>query len=143
MNACANGHGNVAIYVYLGSHDIVTIMDIWKHGKYVDTWSVVHLLSGFLLAGMFYRFEYSFLQAFIFSTLLLFAWEAFEWLIKIIEPSVNVMVDIIVGVFGFLIGAYLFYALQGSFSLFFYPVLVTTTALSLWGFIDFLKRGYR
>lgn len=117
--------------------------DIWKHGKYVDLWSLVHLLSGFLLGGLFYRFEYSLLQALIFSTLLLFAWEAFEWLTKIIEPSVNVLADILIGLAGFCSGAYLYYMFQIPFAVTFYPIVAVTAGLSAWGFLDFLKRGYR
>ncbi len=118
-------------------------MDTWKHGTYVDLWSVIHFLSGFLLAGTFYKLGTDFLQALLFSTLLLVAWEMFEWVVKIIEPSLNVMVDIVVGVAGFLAGGYLYYELAAPFSQTFYPALVATAVLSLWGFLDFLKRGYR
>jgi hypothetical protein len=118
-------------------------MDIWKHGKYIDTWSLVHFLSGFLLAGLFYAFEYGFVSALMVSVALLLAWEAFEWVVKIIEPSMNVIVDMIVGVAGFFLGAYIYYFLSQPFETFFYPVLVVTIALASWGFLDFLKRGYR
>lgn len=117
-------------------------MDIWKHGKYVDTWSVVHLLSGFLLAGVFSRIGYGFSLALMFSIALLLLWEVFEWATKIIEPTVNVLMDIIIGLVGFLIGAYVFYALDLSYG-YFYGALLITVALSLWGFLDFKKRGYR
>jgi hypothetical protein len=143
MNACANGHGNVAIYVYGVSHGTVVCMDIWKHGVYVDMWSVVHVLSGFLLAGLFFRVGYEIVPAFVYSVLLLIAWEAFEWLAKIIEPSINVGVDIVVGLIGFSAGAWIFYFLERPFDIYFYPVLGITAALSLWGFLDFKKRGYR
>lgn len=143
MNACANGHGNVAIYVFCDERVTVGCMDIWKHGTYIDLWSLVHLLSGFLLAGVFYGSGTGFLQAFIFSALLLIAWEMFEWVVKIIEPSLNVMVDIIIGLVGFFVGGYLYYKLGMPFAQSFYPILMVTLALSTWGFVDFLKRGYR
>jgi len=118
-------------------------MDIWKHGKYVDTWSIIHFFSGVLLAGVFYIFNYSFIEALIFSFVLLVAWEGFEWVISIIEPSVNVAVDLLVGMLGFLCGAYFYYMFQIPFSISFYSVAFVTFALAAWGFIDFKQRGYR
>ncbi len=118
-------------------------MDIWKHGKYVDMWSLVHFLSGFLLVAIFYKLGYQITSALFISALLLMAWEAFEWVVKIIEPSVNVIMDIIVGLFGFAIGAILFYFLNQPFEDYFYIIALLTAALSLWGFLDFKKKGYR
>jgi uncharacterized membrane protein YeaQ/YmgE (transglycosylase-associated protein family) len=118
-------------------------MDIWKHGTYVDMWSVVHVLSGFLLAALFYKTGYRLVPALVSSALLLIAWEAFEWLAKIIEPSINVAVDIVVGLIGFSVGVMIFYILGKPFEIYFYPILILTIALSVWGFIDFKKRGYR
>ncbi len=117
-------------------------MDIWKHGTYVDMWSTVHLLSGFVLAGLFFLFGFSFPVAIIVSVFLLLFWEVFEAVVKIIEPSINVIVDIIIGFIGFLIGAQLFYVMDWSVSYVLYG-LVLTIALAAWGFLDFLKRGYR
>jgi hypothetical protein len=118
-------------------------MDIWKHGKYVDTWSVVHVLSGFLLAGIFYSTSYTLVQAFVSAFIALVAWEVFEWVLKIIEPSMNVLVDLVVGMLGFLCGAYLYYVVQIPFAVSFYGAAAITLGLAAWGFIDFLKRGYR
>lgn len=117
-------------------------MDIWKHGTYVDTWSIVHFLSGFLLAGISLKLGLGIVTALLISTVLLVSWEAFEWLLKIIEPSMNVMMDIIIGIAGFFTGAYLMMNYQG-FEWVFYVALVATVGLSLWGFFDFRKRGYR
>lgn len=118
-------------------------MDIWKHGKYIDMWSAVHFLSGFLLVAIFYQMEFRLTSALVFSTLLLILWETFEWLIKIIEPSVNVIMDIVVGLGGFAFGAILFYFLNQPFENYFYITAIGTLFLAVWGFLDFLKRGYR
>ena len=118
-------------------------MNIWKHGKYLDLWSLVHFLSGFLLCGLFYWLGLGFIWAFVYSTFLLILWEAFEFIIKIIEPSVNVTVDILIGLIGFFLAAW-FYFLSNKFDASIYLALVGITfAISLWGFLDFLKRGYR
>jgi hypothetical protein len=117
-------------------------MDIWKHGTYIDTWSIVHLLSGFLLAGGFYGFNRNFTEALLLSILLLLLWELFEWKMGIIEPSVNVIMDILIGMAGFSAGAYGFYA-AGIPLGYLYAACAGTAMLSLWGFIDFKRRGYR
>lgn len=123
--------------------DTMLYMDIWKHGKYLDTWSVVHVLSGFILAGIFYSTSYTFVQALVAAFIALVAWEVFEWVLKIIEPSMNVLVDLVVGMLGFLCGAYLYYVVSIPFTISFYAVVAITLSLAAWGFIDFLKRGYR
>ncbi len=105
-------------------------------------WSIVHLLSGFVLAGLFFVFNFSFPVAIIASVFLLLFWEVFEAVVKIVEPSINVIVDIIIGFIGFLVGAQLFYVM-GLSSLYVLYVLILTIALAVWGFVDFLKRGYR
>lgn len=119
-------------------------MDIWKHGKYIDTWSLVHFLSGTILVSIFYLIGYQFTTALILATVLLFVWEIFEWITKIIEPSANVIMDIIFGLAGFFTGAYFYYFLEKPFEMSYFAALLLITAfLSLWGFLDFLKRGYR
>lgn len=117
-------------------------MDIWKHGTYVDLWSSVHFLSGFVLAGGFFKYGYDFSHALSVSIVLLLLWEVFEWTTKIIEPSINVLMDIFIGLAGFFGGAYLFYT-QGVDLIYLYVGLVLTIGMSLWGFIDFKVRGYR
>jgi len=119
-------------------------MDVWKHGRYVDLWSLVHLLSGVALALMCYGLGYDFWSAAILSIALLIAWESFEWMIGIIEPSPNVGVDLAVGVLGFILGTCWHYLLGNAFNLLaFSAILLITIGLSLWGFLDFRSRGYR
>ena len=119
-------------------------MDIWKHGKYIDMWSLVHFLSGFLLALIFHKFNFGLLSAFLSSLVILIAWEVFEWIIKIIEPSVNVLFDIAIGISGFLLAAFLFYFKSVKFATHLLSIVFTAVLLlSAWGFYDYIKRGYR
>lgn len=119
-------------------------MDIWKHGKYIDMWSVVHFLSGYCLFLLFYIMDYEFVHAMFFSIFLLILWEFFEWITDIIEPSLNVIADLIVGFSGFMFGWFLHYFLNRPFdSIYLGFALGITLTLSLWGFYDFTKRGYR
>lgn len=119
-------------------------MDIWKHGKYIDMWSTVHFLSGYSLFLIFNIIGYDLLHSMIISVSLLILWEFFEWITDIIEPSLNVMTDIIVGFLGFSLGWFLHYFLDQQFDVIYLGfIIVVTLSLSLWGFLDFLKRGYR
>lgn len=119
-------------------------MDIWRHGRYVDLWSLVHFLSGALLALGFFGLGFGLLWTIASSLVLLIAWEVFEWAIRIIEPTANVMVDILVGALGLAIGVWWHYFLGQPFSPHAFSVLLAATlGLSFWGFIDFHFRGYR
>jgi len=119
-------------------------MDIWKHGKWFDMWSLVHLLSGFLLGGLFFWLGANLVLALIFSIVIMVLWELFELTTGIIEPSPNVAFDIVAGFGGFMISAGLYYWLEFPFNLpLFVTVLAVTLVLAIWGFTDFLKRGYR
>ncbi len=118
-------------------------MDIWKHGTYVDLWSLVHFLSGCALIGLLSIFGYGIVNSLLYSLLLLIAWEMFEWLIGIIEPSMNVMVDILIGFLGCLLAVYVYYVVGVSITPSLYYSCGLTLFLAIWGFIDFNKRGYR
>lgn len=120
------------------------MVNIWKHGKYVDLWSLVHFLAGFLLGGLFYFLGTTFLWALAYSLILMLIWEIFEAATRIIEPSLNVVFDVLMGLAGFFLAALIYFYYQINFSL---PLNLTVLAfaliLALWGFLDFLKRGYR
>lgn len=119
-------------------------MDIWRHGRFVDLWSFVHLLSGALLALGFYGLGFSVVATVTFSVVLLVAWEVFEWAIRIIEPTLNVFFDIVIGIAGVGMGMWWHYGLGEPFSApAFILLLIVTLGLALWGFIDFHFRGYR
>ena len=119
-------------------------MDIWKHGKYLDMWSLVHLLSGFLLGGLFYWLGANLVLTLVFSIGIMILWEFFEFATGIIEPSPNVIFDVVTGFGGLMISISLCYWLNFSFNLpFFATVVIVTSVLAIWGFTDFLKHGYR
>ncbi|HRH55696.1 MAG TPA: hypothetical protein PK609_02415 [Candidatus Paceibacterota bacterium] len=119
-------------------------MDIWKHGTYFDLWSLVHFLSGALLATAAVAVGFSFVQALVYTSLILVAWEAYEWLLGILEAPANVTSDLVLGLVGFLGVAYLHYELRQPINLFMVAALGTLLVLlSGWGFRDLFVRGYR
>lgn len=118
--------------------------DIWKHGTYLDLWSVVHILSGALIASACFYFGINFFWSGVITLVLVILWELFEIMLKINEPRKNMLADIIIGMAGFYIIGYLHFTKGWPWSSeFFFSLLFVTLGLSLWGFIDFTKRGYR
>lgn len=119
-------------------------MDTWKHGRYIDLWSIVHFFTGFLIGTGLFWLGFSFLWAFGIATVLVILWEVYEWLLKIIEVTPNVILDIVIGLAGFLCGAYWHYGLGMPVTLPFTGTVIALTALlSLWGFSDLISRGFR
>jgi hypothetical protein len=118
-------------------------MSIWKNGKPIDLWSLVHFFSGFLLGGLFYWLGTEFLYALGLTLFLLVLWEGFEYATRIIEPIPNVAADIIIGLTGFFIASWLYHS-QITFDPGIYlTLLATNIILGIWGFLDFTKRGSR
>ncbi len=76
--------------------------DIWREGKWVDLWSVVHFLSGsstaFAIAWLGFGFQASALIAF----LLFVAYELWEAMVKIEETPQNRFMDVVVGMASFI-----------------------------------------
>jgi hypothetical protein len=119
-------------------------MDIWKHGHVVDLWTLVHILSGMMLGIGSVWLGLPFLTAAILVFFLLGAWEAYEWLLKILEKPVNVASDLVFGMLGFFAIAYAHYGIGMAID----PLLagglfVVLLALSGWGFRDLFVHGYR
>ncbi|MBI5457925.1 hypothetical protein HY971_04345 [Candidatus Kaiserbacteria bacterium] len=76
--------------------------DAWKkEGRYVDLWSVVHVLSGIALAFYPRYFGFSVLATFIIVTLLFIMYEMFEVIVKIEEYPTNRVTDVLFGLVGF------------------------------------------
>lgn len=119
-------------------------MDTWKHGHYVDLWSVVHFLSGLLIGTGLFWLGFSFVWACIIAVALVLLWELYEWMLKIIEVTPNVLLDIVIGIIGFLCAAYWHYGLGMPVALSVTgSIAALTTLLSLWGFSDLIVRGFR
>ncbi len=119
-------------------------MDIWKHGRWVDAWSVVHFLSGFFIALLFYTIGFSVLLTMLCTLAALILWEIYEWLLGILETPYNVATDIVLGALGAGGALYLYFFRGQSLPewllllLFFFMLF-----LSVWGFWDQYKNGYR
>jgi hypothetical protein len=79
--------------------------DIWREGKYLDLWSVVHFLSGASLGLGFYFLRFLDLGvtgSIVIVFLLLVAYELWEAMVKIAETPQNRILDVVVGMTSFL-----------------------------------------
>ena len=82
---------------------------IWKEGKYVDWWSVIHFLNGIFFSGIIFILKLHFSIGIIIFLALFVGWE-------VIEPGEvlsNKITDVIIGMAGFLL--YLLFASLTSF----------------------------
>lgn len=115
-----------------------------KDGKFIDSWSLVHFVSGWLLVSATYELGYGFSSALVISVSAMVAWEIFEWLTGIIEPTANVTSDIVIGTLGFLLGAYWYFYLDTPFNLTIFSwVLGINILLGLRGFYHYLQKHRR
>jgi len=92
--------------------------DIWREGKWVDLWSVVHLLSGVSLGLGATLFTFGAVPTVIIVFILLVAYEMWEAMVKIHETPQNRFMDVVVGMVSFVPS---FFFLQGLPKLYFIP----------------------
>ncbi len=71
--------------------------DAWREGKWVDLWSVVHLISGICLGLGIYLLRFDVIPALIISLLLLVAYEMWEAMVRIEETPANRTMDVVIG----------------------------------------------
>ena len=76
--------------------------DIWREGKWLDLWSVVHFLSGISLGLGISFFKFGTVSSVIIVFLLLVAYEMWEAMVKIEETPQNRVMDVVVGMVSFL-----------------------------------------
>jgi hypothetical protein len=71
--------------------------DIWREGKYLDLWSVVHFLTGISTALGLSAFHFGFLPSVIIALVSFVAYEMWEAMVKIKETPQNRFLDVVVG----------------------------------------------
>jgi hypothetical protein len=83
----------------------------FKHGRYLDAWSILHLTTGLTIGIFMVIFGLDFSLALTVSMLLMFGYELLEAVLNIVECVKNAITDILVGALGVtLIYSYDFYA---------------------------------
>lgn len=87
--------------MHFDEHGRFVRTDIWREGKYLDVWSVVHFLSGITVAFSILFFNFGIVPSFVIAFLLLVAYEMFEVIAKIEETRWNRILDVVVGMISF------------------------------------------
>jgi hypothetical protein len=113
----------------------------WSHGKYLDYWSLIHFLTGFILGiGAFFVSEERFLSL-VLIFILLIIYEILETKTGVSENIENIALDVIVGSAG------------GATALFLLPLMVSINGILVililtiildmflvsWGWKNYLK----
>jgi hypothetical protein len=112
---------------------------IWTMRKYLDLWSVNHILAGSILASLFIFFNAPFLAAMAISFFILLGWEFYEITHKLHETIYNRICDMIVGMAGFFITNYLVSNRIIENRTIFVVAFTVFVILELWGFTAFEK----
>jgi len=118
---------------------------LWSEKKYIDTWSIPHLLAGVVLVGIFSWLGFSFWPNLILSFLLIIGWEFFElYILGIHEHYSNKVMDVILGIIGFFI-MYAFILKYNIYHMINELLFITIVFLFLnaWGFLAYKKRTGR
>ncbi|MBU6214738.1 hypothetical protein KGM48_02750 [Patescibacteria group bacterium] len=111
--------------------------DIWREGKWLDLWSVVHLLSGASIGFAFYFLSLNSAVVVTAVFLGLIGYEIWEKAVQIEEVPTNRILDVIVGVLSFLPVYYVIAPRLSSTALIlvFGFVLTADTVMSVFGWI--------
>src|SRR6056297_1660349 len=113
-------------------------ISIWNEGKYLDFWSINHIISGFLLGEILYFLKINFWLSLAISITIMIAWEVYEIFKNIHETCWNRLSDLIVGMIGFLTMYHLF--LLDNFNhhkIVFILCIIVWLFLELWGYIAY------
>ena len=112
----------------------VFAFDSWAGGHYFDLWSFIHFLSGIWLGEAFFLIDSPLVWALCVGIFLLVGWEIFEYLIDILDPLSNLLLDLALGVAGLpLVYKFLPLFPQGIVWYVFYATAFCTLASAAWG----------
>lgn len=87
--------------MYFDAHGKFIRTDVWREGKWLDLWSVVHFLTGASLGFAPHILNVPTWPAFVIVFLLLVIYELFEAISKIEETVTNRIMDVVVGMTSF------------------------------------------
>ena len=108
--------------------------DIWREGKWIDLWSVVHLLTGVSVGVGMPVFHFSAIPTIIIVSLALALYEMWEAMVKIHETPQNRVTDVVCGMASFLpsffLTEHLIFVQTASL---FFPILAVNVSLAVMG----------
>jgi hypothetical protein len=107
--------------------------NIWKEGKYLDFWLIIHIIDGMLMAGIGILIGINFLTIFLISLGISLLWE----FIEPPEHIYNKILDVITSLGGLII----FYFGFGKNNVLITIVLILAISLNFWAWI--LTKNYK
>ena len=116
--------------------------DLWAEGKYIDFWTIPHLLTGIILVGLLNWLRIDFWPNFLISSIIIVGWEFFELhILNIHEHLTNTIMDVVTGIFGFLF----MYGLIIKYSIdliipYLLALIVIYLLLNVWGLFAYYYR---
>ena len=105
--------------------------DLWREGEWLDLWSVVHVLSGTSLGLVFYLFHFGTFAPAVLALVLLISYEMWEMIVKIEETPSNRVMDVVVGMVGYVLSFFVLVPQLTSTWLLFVTVLVILTDIGM------------
>ena len=109
--------------------------DIWREGKWLDLWSVVHLLTGVSVGLGFSLVHFGAVASVIIALLGFTAYEMWEKIVGIEEAPTNRIMDVVVGIVSFF-PTFFFFAprlTDGLYVLMFGLMLTANIVMSVFG----------
>lgn len=88
--------------MYITRDGMVRRTDIWREGKWLDLWSVVHLLSGASVGFVLYFLHFGATASIMLALFSFISYEMWEIIVKIEETPTNRFMDVVVGMVSFL-----------------------------------------
>lgn len=115
---------------------------LWEEGKYVDLWTLPHILSGVIMAGIFNWLSLIFWPNLLISAALMIGWEFFElYALHVHEHLTNKVMDVVTGLLGF----FTMYSLiikysAAAISPYLIALIIIYACLNTWGYLSYKRR---
>lgn len=110
---------------------------IWSDGNRIDLWSLNHFLAGCVIASISVLSSVPFWTSIIILFFLLFFWEVYEILKKFHETISNKVLDIALGLIGYIV-IYIVMKLEIFNNIILFLItIISLTLLCLWGWIAY------
>ena len=117
-------------------------MDIWQRGRYLDLWTLVHALSGYVTGNALISLGLAFKTSVVIATVLFIGWEILEYIFKNAESFANRLVDVLACFAGFVLAVMLPRAGFDITNNFFLIITACWIILLISGFLAYKERFF-
>jgi len=115
---------------------------LWGEGRYIDLWTIPHILAGVLLCGFLYWFGISLPINIIITSIIVIGWEFFEFhFLGVHEHLTNSFIDILVALIGFAIT--FSFIIKYSIEIvlpYLFILTIIYIVLNAWGFLAYKRK---